>query len=68
MGKSFRHAVILISLLLCTFVGFDALALETAKVLPKGVRRLWLIGIHSNAVDARYGGGGQRESDRKSVV
>lgn len=39
-----------------------AFALETAKVLPKGVRRVWLVGVYSNAVDRRYGDDGRLES------
>lgn len=45
------------------FLGaLPGLALETAKVLPEGVRRIWLIGIDSSSVGLRYGGDGVRES------
>ncbi len=44
------------------FLSFDALALENAQTLPKGVRRLWVIGIVSNDVDRRYSGDGSVEN------
>lgn len=49
-------------LLLALGTATDGFALETAQTLPRGVRRMWVVGITSSAVDRRYSGDGRIEN------
>lgn len=56
-AKGFYFGVSLFALILS--LSPEAIALETAKVLPKGVRRFWFVGIESNTVTERFNSTGE---------
>lgn len=53
-----RWGTIIAYLLCLCFSNLEAMALETARVLPKGVRRFWFVGIESSTVGQRFDSNG----------